>query len=209
MAAAAVLSLGMVFVQFTGSTGVRNTPRLYVFIPVCVVLAVPLVWWWAGSRGLEIRSEKVKMMASAAGCAAVLGGIIMFGSEWTAGQKPVYSNFLNDQDAKMYETYWNQLAPGSLVFDPEPSRSATIFGRPSNAAYTWYAYKPEWEQLRSAPEPGALRAAGYSYVYLDNLYWDGIGAHFQESLQAACVKTLSELKDDYGFRRLLDIRSCQ
>jgi hypothetical protein len=203
-AAAALLSLAMVFVQFTGSTGIRNTPRLYVFMPVCAVFAVPLVWWWASSR-----SERIKTAAATVGWLAMMGGMVMFGIELMAVQHPVYSYFLTHQDVVMYQEHWNQLTPGSLVFDPEPSRGATVFGRPTNAAYTWYAYKPEWEQLRAAPDPAALRAAGYSYLYLDNRYWDEIGPQFQQSLQSPCVKTIDRLENGANFRHLIDIQNCR
>ena len=50
-AAAAVVSLALLCTQFTGSTGVRNTPRLYEFLPVCALFFVPLAlafWLYYG-----------------------------------------------------------------------------------------------------------------------------------------------------------------
>ena len=50
-----LLTLGMLFVQFSGSTGVRNTSRLYTFTNLCLLYAVPLVWIWARRRTMLIK----------------------------------------------------------------------------------------------------------------------------------------------------------
>ncbi len=203
-AAAAVLSLSMVFVQFTGSTGVRNTPRLYVFIPLAAVFAVPLAWWWAGRK-----ADWVKAAAAALGMVAVLGGMVMFGIELMAAQTPVYSYFLTPLDDQMYAAHWNQLEKNALVFDNNVSRATTLFGRFTNSSLTWYQVKPAWQALEKAPDPARLRAAGFDYLYLDESYWDKIGPAFQQALSSPCVKVVHEVSDQQGhFRRLVNIHDC-
>ena len=96
MVAAAILSLGMFFVRFSGSTGVRNTSRLYEFVNVCAVFAVPLIWLW-----VKHRSKRIKALASGVGAAAVLGGVVQFSIEPVAAQRPVYSYFIYELDKKI------------------------------------------------------------------------------------------------------------
>ncbi len=204
-AATALVMLLMVFVQFTGSTGVRNTPRLYVFLPLLACFAVALAWIWAARR-----SQAVKVLVAGLGLISMMGGVLVTGTELFAIQRPVYSYFLTALDARMTRQYWDQLEPGAMVFDAEPSRSVMIFGRPSDAAYSWYQFKPGWEELRRNPDPYRLNAAGFGYLYLDEPYWDDIGLQKQQAFSGSCVKMIAEYTDPLiGYRRLYDLRSCR
>jgi hypothetical protein len=134
----------------------------------------------------------------------------MFGIELLAAQAPVYSYFLGPLDARMTEEHWNRLPPGALVFDPEPSRATTVFGRFTDAAYTWFQFKPGWQALVDAPDPFALQAAGYDFLYLDQQYFDGLSPDDQQGLAGPCVQLVDEASNDTGaFRRLYDIRACR
>jgi len=200
----AVLSLGMLFVHFSGSTGVRNTSRLYIFIEILALFAVPLVWMWAAGRRDRVRGAAVGLLA-----AVLFGGISMFALAVPAVQKPVYSYFVTVLDDRMAWAYWNRLEPDALVFDPYPIRAPTLFGRLTNSSYTWYEYKPEWVALRDSPDPYRLNQAGYHYLYLDNFYWESIASQ-QQAFDVPCVEMIDELYDDEGnFRRLFDISACR
>lgn len=199
-----VITLGMVLVQFTGSTGVRNTSRLYGFVGLCSLFAVPVTWRW-----VEHRSAALKTLASAIGLTIITGGVVLFGVELAAIQKPILSNFISDLDARMYKNYWNQLEPGALVFDSDPYRAPTVFGRPTNSSTTWFETKPEWKVLAAAPDPVDLRAAGFRYVYLDNRYWDQLPQRYQERLSDPCVQVVQVYEDwKHDSRTLLDIGGC-
>lgn len=204
-AATALGMLLMVFVQFTGSTGVRNTPRLYVFMPLLAALAVPLTWLWAARR-----ASQVKVLVGLVALVTLAGGVVMAGVQLPAAQRPVYSSFLTTLDARMSRAYWNRLAPGALVFDAIPYRSPAIFGRPTDSSYTWYQTKPEWEALLKTPDPRRLAAAGFRYAYLDNRYWDQLDPHLQQALSGGCVQTVGRMDDPQGnFRLLLDLSACR
>ncbi len=149
------------------------------------------------------------MLVAFIGLITITSGLVMFGIELIAIQRPVYSYFITSLDARMTSAYWNRLEPGTLVFDSDPSRAPTVLGRPTDSSFTWYQTKPEWETLRAAPDPSRLRAAGFRYIYLDNRYWDGIPTGIQQALSSACVKLVGEAGDELGnFRRLLDIGAC-
>lgn len=205
LVAMGAVSLLMLFVQFTGSTGVRNTPRLYVFAPVLLAFSTALVWMW-----LRERSARIRSLSATLGVVVIAGGMVMFGIELVAMQRPVYSYFISALDARMARAYWNQLEPDALIFDPTAYRAPALFGRATDAYLTWYLPKPEWTALRASPRPSDLSAAGFQYVYLDNLYWNEIGPQFQQEFAVPCVKMLQEWDDPQGnFRRLFDIRACR
>jgi hypothetical protein len=203
--ASAVVMVLMVFVQFSGSTGVRNTPRLYTFMPVLAAFAAPLAWIWVSHR-----SQAAKAWVAALGLVTVTGGLVMFGVEMVAIQRPVYSYYLTTLDGYMTHTYWNKLDPGTLVFDPIPSRAPTVLGRPTDSNTTWYKTKPEWDALFLDPDPLRLLDAGFRYFYLDSGYWNGLSPKTRQALSGGCIKVIGEVDDNLGnFRRLLDLKDCR
>lgn len=204
LVASGLISLVMVFVEFSGSTGVRNTSRIYQFIGLCSMFFVPLVWMWV-TRKRDIW----KVLASITGMVIMFGGVLLAAIQLPAIQQPVYSYFLSDLDVQMERDYWNKLEPDALIFDLIVSRSPVIFARGSNANFTWYASKPEWEALAQSPEPRALNAGGYSYAYFDQVSWDELTPSVKESYLDSCVRIVNEIEDwRHDFRKLLDISNC-
>ncbi len=197
--------LGFLFTRFSGPAGASAVTRLQIqFINVCAALALPFGWWWVRRRGQTTRAA-----AAGIGMTAVFGGMVLFGVELIAAQKPVYSYFLTNLDVSAARDYWNRLEPGALVFDPVPVRAVTIFGRPTRSSSSWYSPLPDWEQLALAPTPASLRAAGFSYAYLDQAHWDELPAASQSALRSACVVEMGEYTDWTGdYRWLLDLRAC-
>jgi hypothetical protein len=140
----------------------------------------------------------------------MFGGVLLAAIQLPAIQQPVFSYFLSDLDVQMERDYWNKLEPDVLIFDPIVSRSPVIFARGSNANFTWYASKPEWEALAQSPEPRALNTGGYSYAYFDQVSWDELTPAVQESFQDPCVRIVNEIEDwRHDFRKLLDVSNCK
>ncbi len=200
----AIISLLMIIVEFAGSTGVRNTSRLYLFSGSCLFFFVPLVWMYVSRR-----SDSWKALATGIAGIIMLGGIVLTGIQIPAIQQPVYSYFIADMDVQMERDYWNKLEPDALVFDPIVSRSATIFARGSNSGLTWYKSKPEWEKIAASPDPYTLISGGYSYAYFDQKSWDEIPASVQKKFDDPCVRIVKEIEDwRHDFRKLIDISAC-
>lgn len=205
LAASAFFALLLLCTQFTGSTGVRNTPRLYFFMPLCVVFFVPLFWLWARRR-----TERIRLLVTGVGLVLVAGGVVMGGLQLPAIQRPVYSSSLTALDGRMASAHWNRLVEGALVFDPNPNRAPTLFGRFTDSSLTWYAVKPEWEALVQSPDPARLQQAGFRYLYLDNTFWDSLPVAAQQALSAPCAVVLDQVEDGQGnFRRLIEVQGCR
>jgi hypothetical protein len=97
-----------------------------------------------------------------------------------------------------------------LVFDPSKNRAPTLLARPNRSSPSWYSTSLEWDSLVTNPLPDVLLAAGYKYIYFDNLYFDRLNPSAQQALRANCVVTLAEVEDDaQNYRRLLDLTGCK
>jgi hypothetical protein len=210
IASSAGALLGL-FIAFKGPL-YTATPRLMSgWFFACILYAVPLLWVW-GRR----RSGTVQAVAATAAFAACLGGLVLFGVQLLAIQKPVLSTFISPMDAKMAQDHWNQLKPNARVLDPVVSRAPTVFGRFTISSPTWYSTDPAWQALIASPDPARMHAAGFSYFYYDRDYWDGLDGAARALLTGACVKQVAQAdgihsEQDYSkdFRRLIDIEKCK
>jgi hypothetical protein len=200
-----LLSLGLIFIRFVGSPGVRNTSRLYGFVMTCVVYALPLFWIWLRGRRLIL-----KFLLGMVGLTFTLGGVVILFCDLSALSRPIYAEFITDLDARMMRCCWNRLEPGSVVFDPTPWRAPTILGRPTNSSLTWFEKKAGWLELYDHPDPSTLHNAGFSYFYFDREYWEDRDPNDRKHFDAACVVQVAEFVEPAtgDYRRLLDIRTC-
>lgn len=212
LVASAIPSLLSVFIEYSGNAGTTATTRLLsnLFF-VCKIFAVPLFWLW-----LQNKPEWKHHIVYGLGITAVLGGLVLFAIELIAIPRPVYTEFLTDMDARFYQEYWDRLSPRSAwIFDPNPLRSMTVFGRQAeaNAPGSWITQSDEYSALVQNPDPYQLTAAGYSYVYADKDYWK----LYASQLEQPCVKvleTVEGVKEARGglvpdFRQLADISRCK
>jgi hypothetical protein len=206
-----VLGLSTMFINLSVNEGETASVRMFgALFSLASFYTLPLAWVWARRRRDWVKLSAITLIAI-----TMLGGTVLWGVEMIAGANPVYSYFLNSLDARMTADYWDRLEPGALVFDSKPPRSPTVFGRFTDSTISWGHPKPEWEALVAAPDPIQLRAAGFSYVYLDKDYWDGLDPAYRTLYQNPCVVLVQEYEGIHGandyrkdFRRLLDIRTC-
>jgi hypothetical protein len=206
------LGLVMMFVNVSFNEGETASVRVFgAIFSLASFYTPPLVWTWARHRKDWVKLSAITLMVI-----TMLGGTVLWGVEMTASAKPVHSYFLGHLDARMTANYWNRLEPGALVFDHRAYRAPTIFGRFTDSTISWEHAKPEWEALVAAPDPFELRAAGFSYVYLDKDYWDSMDPAYHTLFQSPCVVLVQQYdgirgENDYreDFRRLLDIRACR
>ncbi len=207
LALVAVASLGLWVIELSGAAGLTALTRVQSLpIGVLSTFAVPAVWLWARQR-----SDGIKAGVAGFFFINMFGGFLLLGISLIAAPNPVTTEFTSTMDVKMIELYWDQLEEDAWVFDHDPYRSPIVFGRANNSSYDVFKRKPEWVSLTENPDPYALNAAGYSYLYLDKAYWDQLNEDQQAALQDPCVLLVHEEKhkrlDDY--RKLLDVRQCR
>ena len=210
LAAAAIPSLLSIFLEYSGNADITATTRLlWIMISLCKILGVPLVWLW-----LQNQAEWKHRLVQGLIAVSMFAGIVLFSIQLIAIPRPVYTVFVTDMDAAFYQKYWDRLSPPSAwVLDPISQRSATIFGRQSDALVGWGVSKPEYVALLENPDPYQLSAAGYRYVYADKEYWK----QYDAQLEQACVRVLETIEGVKvarsgaapDFRRLADISECK
>ncbi len=209
--AASAGGLIALFLAFKGPL-FTATPRLMSgWFFACILYCVPLVWIW-----IRHRSSALQAAAAAGMLVTCLSGLVLFGIQLLAIQRPVLSTFITPLDAKMSHDHWKRLDSEALIFDPVVFRAPTVFGRFTLSSPSWYTRNPEWQALAAAPDPRAIRAAGFDYMYFDKDYWDSLTLAQQSLFNAACVRQVAQVdgihsEQDYtkDFRRLIDIRDCK
>ncbi len=147
---------------------------------------------------------------------ACVGGLVLFGVQLLAIQRPVLATFITPLDARISRQYWDKLEPHALVFDPVVYRSPTVFGRFTVSSPSWYTRDPAWETLDASPDPRTIRAAGFAYMYFDRDYWDSLTPAQQALFAAPCVQQVAQVEGIHSeqnyakdFRRLLNIEACK
>ena len=211
LSAASFGSLIALFVAFKGPL-FTATPRLMGdWFFVCTLYSAPLLWMWARKR-----TEAVQIGAATFGLVTTLSGLVLFGVQLTAIQKPVYATFITPMDAKMTQEYWNKLESGTLIFDPVVYRAPTVFGRFTDSSPSWYLKSPGWQALADAPDPFKIHAAGFDYMYFDSDTWNNLTPAEQSLFSTSCVKQIAQVDGIHSekdftkdFRRLLSIRNCK
>jgi hypothetical protein len=210
----AVMGIASLFLHYEGSAGVTATSRLFgdLLTPL-TLFAVPLLWTWATKSA---RSVRVKQTLLSLGFVTIFGGLMLFGVELIAAQKPVLPLAMQSMDVQFYNEYWDKLEPSALIFDTLPARAVTLFGRYTDSNLTWYVPKESWIALAQSPFPRNLRAAGFDYFYFGLEDLENFSPEVQQALKDSCIKIVAETtgfrsETDFrkSWRRLVDIRGCQ
>ena len=200
--------LGTSMIKLSGAAGSTALTRVQaLFLDPLRNLGTPALWNWARHR-----SDKIKISSGMVWFMIMLGGVVLLGIQLIAAPEPVYSDFIDHLDAQIAQKYWNELEPGAAVFDPNPYRAPVVLGRPNMSSIDYFIRTDEWLELRGNPDPRVLRAAGYSYIYLDEPYWDEIPLELQQIyLEDSCVVKIEKLEQEFprDIRWLLDIRNCE
>ena len=202
-----IISLILVFfnMEFKATSIGAFTRAQDYFLLVLKIFAIPILFVW-----LPKRSEMTKIITYFLLTLTLFGGVVIFGLEMTALQKPILTTFIEPLDAKIMREYWNKLDPLYMVFDPGRMRSAVLFGHPSDVGFDWLTNKPKWIEFFNNPDPTSLQKAGFGYLYSDGNYLKSLPPSVGKRLESPCVKVLADYKDDFGGERiLLDVRVCQ
>lgn len=140
----------------------------------------------------------------------VLGGVVIFAIQMTSIPFPQLTYYINSNDARISQQYWNRLPENAQVLDHIPTRAVALLGRASRSNIDFYHPLPYWQALITAPDPAAIAGTGYAYVYMDRTWWISLTPDQQKALQQPCVKTVAaQNPDDGNFRWLLDVRACR
>ncbi len=172
-----------------------------------LALAFPLLWRIFQRAGNFTRAALGLLYGI-----TLYGGLVMFSVQLTAVPQPVPAYFIDKIDIPMSQKYWNQLEPTAQVLDWVPERAVTLFGRISKVRSDIYVSLPAWQQLMTDPTPQNAVQGGFSYVYMDEQWWERLSPAQRAAYQQPCVKLVDESKykkSGNEFRRLYNIQACK
>ncbi len=167
-------------------------------------LAFPFLWLW-----LVKAHQGYRILASVGYGVAIYAGIVMLAVELIAIPVPQTTYYLKYSEGDFARTYWNRLEPNAQILDSRPERSVLLFGRASFAAEDVYKRSPEWQALIADPDPARVASKGYSYVYMDETWWQGLSPTIQASYNQPCVHLVVQMElTSSEFRKLYSVAAC-
>ncbi|GAB4525676.1 MAG: hypothetical protein Fur0018_10430 [Anaerolineales bacterium] len=174
---------------------------------IWLLLGWPLAWGW-----FVRRRDGWRMAAQAALGAGMFGGVLLFALALTSKPQPQMTYFVESTDVLMSQRFWDVLPVGAQVLDATAPRSVALFGWPVRAYEDIYRPYPAWNALIARPAPQAVAAAGYDFVYMDEVWWRHIPTAIQQAYDAqdGCVRRMGgEGAPPAAWRALYDVRSCR
>ncbi len=192
------------FFQYQIDRQINRIPATGLWI--ALVLGFPILW-----LALPSISTAARVGLALGFLVTILGGVVIFRIQLYSINTPQYAYFIDGLDARYAADYWNKLPPGTQVLDRVPERSVTIFGRITRAYSSMYDPLPDWQALIDDPNPSRIADAGYDYVYMDQIWWEGLTQTQQEYYQATCVDIVDQREQDNkkDYRLLIDVSACR
>jgi hypothetical protein len=190
--------------QYEVDRSITRMPSTALWISI--VLAFPILW-----MALPQFKTIFRIVLAIGYVMLILGGMVIFKSQLTSIRHQELSYYIDDLDASYAIDYWNKLPEGSQILDRVPERSVTIFGRITRTNSGIYVPLPEWEALIANPDPTQIAAAGYEYVYMDNVWWDTLTNAQRTNFLQPCIDVVDERKqnDDKDYRLLINVSACR
>jgi hypothetical protein len=192
------------FFQYEVDRSITRMPATGLW--TALVLGFPILW-----RALPRLNSAAKVGLSIGFVVCVLAGVVIFRVQLYAINSPQLAYFIDGLDAGYAVDYWDKLPTGSQVLDRVPERAVTIFGHISRASSGIYDPLPDWQALIADPNPSRIASAGYDYVYMDRIWWEGLTTPQQAAFQQPCVDIMDqrEQENKKDFRLLIDVSACK
>ncbi len=168
-------------------------------------LAFPVLWLW-----LVNARHGYRLLAGVGYGVAVFAGLVMLSVELIAIPAPQTTYYLKYREGDFAKQYWNRLEQNAQILDSYPERAVLLFGRASYAAEDVYKRSLAWEGLIANPDPASVASAGYSYVYMDENWWQKLSSTIKAAYSQPCVKLVTEKQlADSQDRKLYNIQGCK
>ena len=184
----------------------RSTTRLpATALWIWVLVAIPWLWYIGKKAKLPVR-----LMLFGAYGIIVLGGLVTFVASLPAMTAYQFTYFITPEDTYAGALYWDRLPKDAMILDQEPSRAVTLFGRATLAGSDIYAPLPEWSALTANLDPVTAAMLGYTHIYIDKNWWQGLTPEQVDSFtDQPCVHLLDKFDQADGqYSLLYDIHEC-
>jgi hypothetical protein len=201
--AAAISFLMAVFLRYGVERSSNRLPSIALWI--WILLGWPILW-----KMFQKGTHLQRYLLGLGYGITIFSGAVLLAVSITSLPAPQLTYFVNSNDARLSDTYWDRLPENAQIFDRIPERAVALFGRPSKANLDFYHPLPEWSALLADPDPVRMAEAGYSFVYIDDVWWWEMEQEQREAFNHPCVSLYAEMETDDGdFRWLVDVRDCR
>jgi hypothetical protein len=168
-------------------------------------LSFPVVWLW-----LVKARQGYQVVAGFGYAVAIYAGLVMLAVELIAIPAPQTTYYLKFGEGNFSRLYWNTLEKGAQILDSKPERAVLLFGRASFAAEDVYKHSPAWEAMVANPDPTRVASAGYSYIYMDDEWWQSLSPQVQAAYSQSCVHLVKDMNlPGDGSRKLYNVEACK
>ena len=161
--------------------------------------------WKSQKTGMRIM-ETISLVIMAA------GGLVVGVEQLSGLTQPILAEGIDGWDARISAQTWGKLEEGAWIFDPSSTgwRAAVISGNPTLLETNAYA-QTDFEHLRDEPTLQDFSSFGFSYIYIDENWWNSLDQDERSLFEQDCINEVASLKNDQSeiMRSLLDIRACQ
>lgn len=170
------------------------------------LLAMPILWLLAR----RLRRLPVLHLGILWGSAAILGGVVVFGSLLPAAGRSVFSEAIAPVDAAMTRAVWGTLDPTAMILDSHAYRAVIVTGLRTQSTSTGFEPFAKWTAFVDEPDARAILEGGFRYVYMDSRWWEAMSESEQASFRSGCAVLVASAHDEgqNGDRRLYDLDAC-
>jgi len=171
---------------------------------ISFALAFPFLWLWLGKA-----RQGFRLLAGFGYGVAIYAGLVMLAVELIAIPVSQTTYYLKFTEGDFARAYWDRLEPNAQILDSQPERAVLLFGRASFAAEDVYKRSPQWQVLVATPDPTQVASEGYSYVYMDEIWWKKLSPQLQAAYEQPCVQLVSQMNLlGREFRKLYNVQAC-
>jgi len=144
--------------------------------------------------------------------AMAVGGFVVGAVQLSALSEPVLSEGIDGWDARIGREVWGKLPQDGWIYDPSNQnwRAVVISGIPAPIDAAIFP-GDKWEKLRANPQISQFLANGFSYIYIDEKWWNALDQSNQAELSLSCIKEMASVKNGENsiWRRLVYINNCK
>ncbi|MBN2257109.1 MAG: hypothetical protein JW704_04710 [Anaerolineaceae bacterium] len=183
----------------------RSTTRLPATgLWLWLAILTPLLWQMMKTRGRIFRDMLIVFYF-----VTVFGAVNIFSVQMTTMPNPQNSYFINPADARFARSYYNKFPSDIQILDRIPYRAVTIFGRAVKAYESVYDPLPGWPALIENPDPEMVYAAGFQYIYMDEIWWATVPQETRDELEYGCATYVGTPEYYQSTSRwLIDLSNC-
>jgi hypothetical protein len=141
----------------------------------------------------------------------IFGGLVVAGSLITSMPRAIFSYHVADLDVHMTQQVWDQLPEDALVISSHAWLVVPVTGRPTRTFRDNTTPLDSWLDHVAFSNVDDLVQDGYTFAYVDEIWWANMAPEVKESFSRDCVQLVAQVEDTSKthFRKMFDLSGCR